>query len=293
MAHLILAIYLYRLVACSFPAREAIISCFIPMGPTGMGAYGIQLISRATSSILRRTNFTFGPAATGYESGTLDANAIHIIAEGVHWFGAIFGLFLVAEATFWLVFAVSACLIRIPRHFNVGFWAFVFPCGVYANALCLLGTNFRNEGFKGYAAAMCTATVLLWCMCAVLTVYKGVWQAQLFFAPGLEGWHERMAMRQLDGGRLGHDAITKEKTRAATDGDGMTDGEQIMPPSMDRIRSEEDSARTSEADTTVGTGDGVDRLPRDSQSPLAVTRVSNPDGTYKLAGRRRRFTSAV
>ena len=197
VTHLILAVYLYRPVSCSLPVRETIVSCFIPIGPTGMGGYAIQLLARGLSSTLRSTQFTFDLPTAGYNAGMLDAMAVHTVAESVLWLGVSVGLALVAEATFWFVFAFAAFLIKTPRGFNVGFWSFVFPNGVYALALGELAANLRNEGFKGYAATVSTQVILLWLGCALGTLYKGVWRAQLFFAPGLEGWHERLALREM------------------------------------------------------------------------------------------------
>lgn len=199
MTHLILAVYMYRLTACSLPPAEAIVTCFIPMGPTGMGAFGIQMLSQATTSILQRTGFAFQSTSSIEQDGNLHKSDTRTVAECLHWLGAIIGLFLVAEATSWLAFTVGALTWRTPRRFNASMWAVVFPCGVYANALCLLGSSFRNGAWRGYAATMCSATVLLWCACATMTIYNWAWRGDLFIAPGLEGWHEKVALQQLKG----------------------------------------------------------------------------------------------
>lgn len=67
---------------------------------------------------------------------------------------------------------------------QAGFWSFVFPCGVYANAWNLLGTNLRNDGLKGYGAACSVATLLLWLFCAVMSAYTGnTILVRLFYQP--------------------------------------------------------------------------------------------------------------
>ena len=227
LCHLILAIYLYRLISCNLPLREAIVSCFVPTGPTGMGAYSIQLMARGMNSVLHRTQFTFNLPAAGYRSGTLDAVAVHAVAESVVWLGLILGLALLAEATFWLVFAVAAFVTKIPRSFNVGFWSFVFPCGVYSLGLGQAALDLRNDGLAGYAAAWSAITILLWLVCALATLYKGVWCARLFFAPGLEGWHERMALKQLSNkGRVNSDSSGQHQKQSAC-GSGRKDSSQV------------------------------------------------------------------
>ena len=79
----------------------------------------------------------------------------------------------------------------------------VFPCGVYANALCRLSTDLRNGGFKVYAAIWVMFTIVAWLGCALETTYHGVWQAKLFFAPGLTGRAEKEALGRSKEGKVG------------------------------------------------------------------------------------------
>lgn len=270
MAHLILGILFYRLVACQLPAREAIVSCFIPMGPTGMGAFSIQLQAMAFSSVLKRTDFVFSLPAEG-GAPAIGANGIYIIAEAVHWYGVLIGLFLTAESTFWMIFAFTAVGFRVPKTFVVGMWSFVFPCGVYTNALEDLAKNFRNEGFRGYAAFMTVVTLVLWMGCAACTVYKSVWHAQLMFAPGLEGWNERMALKEMH--ERSNEALHGPKSREAT-GEG-----QSPRPSPSTTSSSGDMSLN--ADEMILDSNGAD-------DGSAVARVSRPDGSYFLARLRKR-----
>ena len=189
---MVLTIYMWRLMACNVPARDAIVSCFIPLGPLGQGSFSIQSQAVFLSNFLLKTNF--GP--TQSSPPPIPRETILALAETVHWMGIIAGLFLIGHATFWLVEAFSSVIWRIPKKFNIGFWGFTFPFATYANALSTISKDLRNEGLKGWAATCTTTVVLFWLLCAVGTVYKGFWKGELFYAPGLEGWvfeheHER------------------------------------------------------------------------------------------------------
>ena len=103
----------------------------------------------------------------------------------IHWIGVLVSLFLVALATFWLAQAVLSATFRFPRSFNVGFWALIFPIGVYTNAVCKLGADLQSDGLKVWAAVCAVAVTLLWLGCALATFWKGVWRASLSNPPSV------------------------------------------------------------------------------------------------------------
>jgi tellurite resistance protein TehA-like permease len=204
MCSIILAIYFWRLMKCKLPAREAIISCFVPVGPPGMGAYAVQNLAIGLATHIGKYKFTLEHAP----QPPVSAQTIGAIAEGVHWLGVISSFSLLAIGTFFLVEAFASLWAKSPRSFNIGFWAFVFPCGVYANGVCMLGSDIRNEGLRGFGAACAVGTVLFCLGCALATFYKGVWRGKLFYAPGLQGWLEQ---EQLDKRRK---TLSEEDTNA-------------------------------------------------------------------------------
>lgn len=181
---IITTIYFWRLMSCNLPSRDAIVSCCIGMGPFGMGAYSIQLQAVFLSQYIKGSQF--GP--TQSEPPPLPQETLLATAEAIHWLGIIVALFLIGHCTFWFVESFSSIIFRIPKAFNIGFWAFTFPLGVYGLGLSYLSQDIRNSGFRGYAATISVLTMLLWLLCAVGTVYKGFWKGELFYAPGLEDW---------------------------------------------------------------------------------------------------------
>ena len=205
MCYIILAIYFWRLVICKLPAREFVISCFVPVGPLGMGAYAIQNLAAGLATHVSTYNFTLERAP----QAPVTIQTITAIAESIHWLGILIAFCLLGLGTFFLVEAIASVWAKFPRSFNIGFWSFVFPCGVYANALCRLGTDLRNSGLKWFAATCVLATILLWLGCALATFYHGVWLGKLFYTPGQQGWAEQERIDELrkslaEKGRSGH-----------------------------------------------------------------------------------------
>jgi len=249
ISFMVLTIYLWRLLACKVPARAAIVSCFIPLGPLGQGSFSIHTQAIFLSNFLKKTDF----AATQSSPPPLSRETILALAEAVHWMGIIAGLFLIGHATFWLVEAFSSVIFRIPKTFNIGFWGFTFPFGTYANALSVISKDLRNDGLKGWAATCTMAVILLWMLCAVGTVYKGFWKGELFYAPGLEGW------------------LSEDERGPNNEGKQKEDGEEKKSESMIRLEKMQQSGQRTT--TSAGT--------------YSITRPGPEDEENREEGRKR------
>ncbi|KPI43144.1 Molybdopterin molybdenumtransferase [Cyphellophora attinorum] len=191
MSSIVLPIYFWRLMTAQLPARSAIVTTFVPIGPFGMGAYSIQQLSSDLARCITE-GFTLDQALGA------DGVSARIIGEGIRWLGILIALTCLGIASFWLVEACLSVATRPPNSFSVGFWSFVFPCGVYSNAWNLLSTNLRNDGIRGWGATCTVATLLLWLVCAVLTVYSGVWKGELLYAPGAHGIMQHGEVEKFD-----------------------------------------------------------------------------------------------
>ena len=154
---------------------------------TGFSAYGVHILSIQLSDYVARTSYTHATAILGSSAPELVRNSTALL---IHWSGIIVSLFLVGLATFWLAQAILAVAFRFPRSFNLGFWALIFPNGVYANALCRLGTDLQNDGLKIWAAVWVIAVALLWLGCALMTGWKATWRAEMSSIPGLVSYVE-------------------------------------------------------------------------------------------------------
>lgn len=184
LIHLILACYFWRLISFKLPSQQLIVSGFLPLAPLGQGAYAALQMSVYLSNYLKKNGF----APTQSNPPPLSQEVLIATGEAIHWFGIMITLFLLAEATFWLVQVVASLFFVVPKSFNIGFWSFTFPFASYTNAWSVLSRDLRNEGMRGWAAFCTMVSVIVWLLCALLTVYYGFWKGALFQAPGLEEW---------------------------------------------------------------------------------------------------------
>ncbi len=79
---------------------------------------------------------------------------------------------------------ITVRYLRDGMPFNIGWWGFTFPLGVYAVATLTLGRQAHLALLDGTGAALVGLLVLMWCVVAVRTVI-GAWRGDLFFAPCL------------------------------------------------------------------------------------------------------------
>lgn len=130
MCMVLTTIYFWRLVKVKLPVRDAIVSCFIAMGPTGMAAYSIQNLAVAFQSYLTSESFNLNrpmPPSTPYASSFNQPGVAYHLAVGtaIHWVGILIALFFISFATFWLLQSVLSVIWRVPKSFSVGHWSFV------------------------------------------------------------------------------------------------------------------------------------------------------------------------
>jgi tellurite resistance protein TehA-like permease len=165
--------YYQRLALHKLPAREVIVSCFLPLGPCGFGSYTIfhlGLVSRsvfASVSLFPHTS-TAGPIA----------------GEIAFVFGFLVALPLWGFGLAWLLFALFSIYKSRPFPFSMGWWGFTFPLGVFSVSTLEFGIRMPSQFFKVLGTMFSACVVLLWVVVAVGTV-KGALSGELFYAPCL------------------------------------------------------------------------------------------------------------
>ncbi|KAJ5849499.1 hypothetical protein N7455_009355 [Penicillium solitum] len=168
LAIAVLVIYYQRLAVHKLPPRELIVSCFLPLGPLGFGGFGILYIGKVARVLLQDSQF-------------LDP----IAGQMAYVLGVFMSLIMWSFGLIWLVFALATVLYSSPFPFNMGWWGFTFPLGVYAANTIELGVEMDIIFFKVLGTTLSGFVLLLWMLVASRTAH-GAWRGTLFYAPCLQ-----------------------------------------------------------------------------------------------------------
>ncbi|KAF2873669.1 voltage-dependent anion channel [Massariosphaeria phaeospora] len=175
LACVVIVIYFHRLAVHKLPPQEVIVSVFLPIGPLGQGAYGIMALGNMSLKVFPETQ------------------ALHQAAgEMLFVFGFIVALILWGFGLVWLFFALAS-ISRSKFPFNMGWWGFTFPTGVFAMATLTLGQELPSAFFRILGTAFGTSVILLWLLVAIGTV-SNIYHGSLFEAPCLRDVERACAM---------------------------------------------------------------------------------------------------
>ena len=163
----ILTVLYLRLALHKLPARELGVSTWLSLGPIGTGAFAL---------------LTLGAAAPQAFAGTVMAPVAALAGP----LGIVGALVLWGLGLWWLVTAAALTGIQIRRGlpFNLGWWGFTFPLGVYAAASLTLGLRTQIPFFTAFAAMLIVALLGAWVVVAARSAH-GLWHGHLVYAPCL------------------------------------------------------------------------------------------------------------
>lgn len=131
LAMSILVIYFYRLIVYSLPPRDDIVSVFLPLGPLGQGSFAAMQLGKVALKLFPTTNTLLGRAS----------------GESLYNFGFATALIMWGYGLLWLFFAVAS-LSRAKFPFNMGWWGFTFPLGVFSLATNTFGVDMPSMFFR-------------------------------------------------------------------------------------------------------------------------------------------------
>ncbi|KAF7981402.1 hypothetical protein HWV62_33907 [Athelia sp. TMB] len=216
LASMIMAIYFQRLAVHHLPARDVIISTFLPLGPCGQGGYALVELGRNTMTL-------FPLLAAAHPNNEAYASLASI---GGAMYGAalVSGLMLWGLGLWWLfhaVVTVSSHYVTYDIAFNMGAWGVTFPLGSLALLTYSLGNSFDSLFFKVIASGMTLVVFIMWWLVAIPTT-RGFFSGTLFEAPCLSTLPEDHAKRILEGQRK----LRAQEKEAELAGDGSGGGDE-------------------------------------------------------------------
>ena len=170
LAMSVLVLLFLRLALHKLPERDMGVSAWLALGPIGTGALGLLVLGADAPAIF---------AAQGLASAG-------DVAFGI---GLIGGLAMWGYGVWWLALAALKTIryLREGLPFNLGWWGFTFPLGVYCLATLALArvTGLTFFSLAGGALVLCLA--VFWTIVAARTL-GGAWRRTLFVAPCLRAF---------------------------------------------------------------------------------------------------------
>ena len=171
LALVVLTLYFHRLAVHNLPTSEVIVSAFLPLGPLGQGAYAIMMLAKVGKDVFPVVQFA-GEQIAGSDVFVVSV-VVALVMEGLGFW--------------WLVHGVSCVTIRYLSNglsFNMGFWGFIFPLGVFTSATIALAEDVPSVLLSWVAVVLVVALVLVWCAVSYGTLRNAI-NGKLFVAPCL------------------------------------------------------------------------------------------------------------
>ena len=161
----ILVILFLRMVLHKLPPAAMAATSWLALGPIGTGALGLALL--ALNGPQAMTASGLGVLAPAMAGAAL-LGALALWGYGVWWFA--------------VALLVTVRQMRLGLPFNLGWWAYTFPLGVYALATLKIGALLPLGFFPAAGAGMVGLLVLIWSVVAARTA-TGAIKGGLFHDP--------------------------------------------------------------------------------------------------------------
>ena len=163
----ILVILFLRLALHKLPHRDMAASSWLALGPIGTGALGLLLLGQDSLPVF---------AAAGMP-------VIGQVAQGL---GIVGGAILWGYGIWWLGLAIIVTVryLREGLPFNIGWWGFTFPLGVYAVGTLNLAKQTHVDAIADFGIVLVAMLTVFWLIVATRT-WLGAWRGDLFVAPCL------------------------------------------------------------------------------------------------------------
>ncbi|WP_434601535.1 TDT family transporter [Pseudomonas sp. Z4-7] len=169
VAFSILTILLLRMALHKLPHENMAASSWLALGPIGTGALGMLLLGGEAPMIFA-------------------ANGLPGVGEVASGLGLVAGITLWGLGLWWVLMAllITGRYLREGIPFNLGWWGFTFPLGVYALTTLKLASVLGLVFFNLLGCALVVMLAVMWLIVARRTVL-GAWHGELFVSPCIAG----------------------------------------------------------------------------------------------------------
>ena len=169
VAFSILTILLLRMALHKLPHENMAASSWLALGPIGTGALGMLVLGGDAPLIFA-------------------ANGLPGVGEVAAGLGLVAGITLWGFGLWWMLMAVLITVryLRDGIPFNLGWWGFTFPLGVYSLATLKLASTLNLTFFSVAGCVLVALLALMWLIVGKRTVL-GAWRGELFVSPCIAG----------------------------------------------------------------------------------------------------------
>ena len=169
VAFSILTILLLRMALHKLPHESMAASSWLALGPISTGAFGLIVLGADSPLIF-------------------NANGLPGVGEIASGLGLIGGVIFWGVGVWWCLMAllITARYLRNGIPFNLGWWGFTFPLGVFALTTLKLGAVLHLGFFAVLGSVLVAALAALWLMIMKRTV-SGAYKGELFVSPCIAG----------------------------------------------------------------------------------------------------------
>jgi C4-dicarboxylate transporter/malic acid transport protein len=165
VAFSVLTILLLRMALHKLPHESMAASSWLALGPISTGAFGLLVLGADSPAVFTATGLS----------------GVGEIASGL---GLLGGVILWGVGVWWCLMAllITARYLRDGIPFNLGWWGFTFPLGVFALTTLKLGAVLHLAFFSVLGCALVAALAVLWLVIMKRTV-RGAYRGELFVSP--------------------------------------------------------------------------------------------------------------
>ncbi|MBV4459528.1 TDT family transporter [Pseudomonas sp. COR58] len=169
VAFSILTILLLRMALHKLPHESMAASSWLALGPIGTGALGMLLLGGDAPAIFA-------------------ANGLPGVGEVASGLGLVAGITLWGFGLWWMLMAllITVRYLRDGIPFNLGWWGFTFPLGVYSLATLKLAGTLHLGFFSVAGCVLVALLAVMWLIVGKRTL-QGAWRGELFVSPCIAG----------------------------------------------------------------------------------------------------------